>query len=475
MSNVNQEFGREDTPGVEVVMRKLFSLAVMCSLAFPTMAFAQGPESPKEAADDLDAEYGREETVDSAAEVPAEPPPKEAEMKMPESPKMAADDIGLEEPDVGGSWKDGLSWQVMASAFYRIGGYTNNGVRAGTYNNILSTDTPTAGYPYTNYNGFGLNFAGGDVMYTGEKFAVRLDLRFGEGAGLLSPIAPIKQAYAAWMPSEKVSIDVGFFDTVFGAEVADEWNNANYTRGALYFLRQPFNHMGLRMGAELGKIVGFTAMVTNGGVYGGTPIDDNETPALAWQFGFSPDGHNSVRRRGLREGTRDIGLFFGGNHAASGLNGNKDWVSFFDVVLAMDFDWFHLVLNGDYYLDGNNTNLAGAKASDFQFGHSLAFIFDASDQWSIGLRGENVSGNELYREAGGGFGGLSTGTITLRYKPVEYLVISLEGRGEWATRDVYLSRQAAPILDASCATVGFMPDKGHNYAAIIGVTAHIGN
>ncbi|MBW2405203.1 MAG: outer membrane beta-barrel protein [Deltaproteobacteria bacterium] len=245
-------------------MRKLFSLAVMCSLAFPAMAFAQGPESPKEAADDLDAEYGREETVDSAAEVPAEPPPKEAEMKMPESPKMAADDIGLEEPDVGGSWKDGLSWQVMASAFYRIGGYTNNGVRAGTYNNILSTDTPTAGYPYTNYNGFGLNFAGGDVMYTGEKFAVRLDLRFGEGAGLLSPIAPIKQAYAAWMPSEKVNIDVGFFDTIFGAEVADEWNNANYTRGALYFLRQPFNHMGLRMGAELGKIVGFTAMVQPG-------------------------------------------------------------------------------------------------------------------------------------------------------------------------------------------------------------------
>ena len=143
--------------------------------------------------------------------------------------------------------------------------------------------------------------------------------RFGEGAGLLSPIAPIKQAYAAWMPSEKINIDVGFFDTIFGAEVADEWNNANYTRGALYFLRQPFNHMGLRMGAELGEIVGFTAMVTNGGVYGGTPIDDNETPALSWQFGLSPDGHNSVRRRGLREGTRDVGLFFGGSHAASGL------------------------------------------------------------------------------------------------------------------------------------------------------------
>ena len=359
----------------------------------PQWPFAQesaAPEAPKQAADDMDAEYGAEEGAKSAEEVPAEPPPKEAEMAMPEPPKMAADDIAEEEPATGASWKDGLSWQLMASAFYRIGGYTNDGVRAGTYNSL--------GYPYVNYNGFGLAFAGGDVMYTGEKFAVRLDLRFGTGAALLTPIAPVKQAYVAWMPHEKLNIDVGFFDTIYGAEVVDEWNNANYTRGALYFLRQPFNHAGLRMGAELGDIVGFTAMVTNGGVYGGTPIDDNETPALGWQFGFSPDGHNSVRRRGLREGSRDVGLFFGGNHAASGLNGNKDWVSFFDVVLAMGFDWFHFVFNGDYYLDGNNTNAAGQKASDFQYGHSLALIFDVADQWSIGARGEHLSGNDLYRE-----------------------------------------------------------------------------
>jgi len=460
-------------------MSKFLSLAVMCSLAFPAMAFAQesaAPEAPKQKADDMDAEYGREEPTESAEEAPAEPPPKEAEMKMPESPKMAADDIAQEEPATGASWKDGLSWQLMASAFYRIGGYTNNGVRAGTYNNLLSTDSPTAGYPYTNYNGFGLNFAGGDVMYTGEKFAVRLDLRFGEGAGMLTPIAPVKQAYAAWMPGEKINIDVGFFDTIFGAEVADEWNNANYTRGALYFLRQPFNHMGVRMGAELGEIVGFTAMVTNGGVLGGTPIDDNETPALGWQIGLSPDGHNSVRRRGLREGGRDVGLFFGGNHAASGLNGNKDWVNFFDVVLAMGFDWFHFVFNGDYYLDGNNTNAAGEKKSDFQYGHSLALIFDVADKWSIGARGEHLSGNDLYREGvDTAFGGLSTATLTLRYMPVEYLVISLEGRGEWSTRDIYLSRQATPILDTAGETIGALPDKGHNYAAIIGVTAHIGN
>lgn len=434
-------------------MRKFLSLAVMCSLALPAMALAQ--------------EY--EEAEAEATEMAA--PPETAE--MPESPKMAADDIEPAE-EGGRPFLDGLSWQVMASAFYRIGGYAGDGVRAGTYNNILDAEQPL-GYPYTNYNGFGLNFAGGDLMYTGEKFALRLDLRFGTAADLLTPISAagfggVKQAYVSWLPADKINIDVGFFDTIYGAEVVDEWENANYTRGALYFLRQPFNHMGLRMGIEMTDVAGFTMMVTNGGVYGGTPIDDNETPALGWQFGFTPDGHNSVRRRGLREGYREVGIFFGGNHAASGNNGNRDWQNFFDIVVSLDLKWFHLLLNGDYFLDGKQRNAAGEETADFQYGHSLALIFDMSDKWSLGMRGEHLSGNDLFQEQTTSFGGLATGTLTLRYKPVEYLVISLEGRGEWSTRDIYFSRSAT--TDANDVLI---PNEKMNYAAILGVTAHIGN
>jgi hypothetical protein len=468
MSDLDNKFERGDTLGVEVVMRRILSLAVMCSLAFPAMALAEEPEAPKEAADDLAAEYGEE-----AAEWTEKSPPKEAEMKMPEPPKMAMDDLEAQgEPEEDGSWKDGLSWQILASAFYRLGGYAGDGVLAGSYNNLLDAEG-RQGYPYTNYNGFGLNFAGGDVMYTGEKFAVRLDLRFGTGAPLLTPAAPVKQAYAAWMPTEKLNFDLGFFDTIFGAEVVDEWNNANYTRGALYFLRQPFNHMGLRMGLELTEIVGMTLMVTNGGVYGGTVIDDNETPALSWQLGFTPDGHNSVRRRGLRDGYRGVGLFVGGSYAASGNDGNQDWVQFYDVVFSMDLKWAHIIFNGDYYINGSETSVdTGATGTEFTYGHSLALIFDASDHWSIGLRGEHLSGNAYYRdETGPDFGGLATGTITLRYKPVEYLVISMEGRGEWSTSDIYFSRSATDTDGDGI----LIPNQKKNYAAILGVTAHIGN
>jgi hypothetical protein len=491
MSDLNHEFGRGDTPGVEVVMSKFLSLAVMCSLAFPAMALAQesaAPEAPKQAADDLDAEYGAVEPAESAEEEPAEAEPvaeepaaaetptEPAELEMAEPPKTKADDIGeeyaAEQPEEGARpFLDGLSWQLMASAFYMFNGYRV----AGPYNDLEPDPDARPFYPYTAYMGFGLNFAGGDVMYTGEKFAVRLDLRFGTGADQLTPLAPIKQAYVAYLPHEKISLDMGFFDTIYGAEVVDEWQNANYSRGALYFLRQPFNHMGLRAGFEMTDIAGFTLMVTNGTPFGGTPIDDNEVPSIGWQFGFSPDGQNSVRRRGLREGYREVGVFFGGNHGPTGNNGNKDWFSFFDLVLSINLDWFTLLFNGDYTVDPHDVDAAGNKATNFQYGHSLALIFDASDHWSIGMRGEHLSGNDQYKGTGApisslSFGTLWTGTLTIRYKPVEYLVLSLEGRVEGAKQNIYYSRSS--VADANGV---IQPDRDIYGAIILGATAHIGN
>jgi hypothetical protein len=52
---------------------------------------------------------------------------------------------------------DGLEWQMMASGFYLF----NANRVSGPYNEL--------NYPYTSYMGFGLNFVGGDVSYTGKN------------------------------------------------------------------------------------------------------------------------------------------------------------------------------------------------------------------------------------------------------------------------------------------------------------------
>ena len=454
-------------------MRKFLSLAVMCSLAFPAMAFGQEIRAEEEMKELEKAEEAQE----TAEEAPTEPEKLVTPVQKPEgvpvAPKRQAE-LGFGRGD--GSFINGLTYLAMASAYYRIGGYIGEGVRAGSYNNLLDdgvvldpvTGDPVPelagaplGYPYSNYNGFGLNFVGGSIAYYGQRFGVTVDLRFGEGANLLTPLVPVKQGFATWIAKKgELVIDLGFFDTIFGAEVADEWENANYSRGALYFLRQPFNHMGARMSAKLADRVAFTFMTTNGGVLGGQPIDDNETPTLSWQFGFDNAEEN-------------IGLFFGALHGASGIDGNKAWEHLFDIVFNANAGLFTLIYNGDFQVNPYTTNTnTGSRDLSFLYGNSLAMIFDVSDLVSIGVRGEHLSGNDTYRINGGdGFGGLATGTLTLRIKPVQYLVISLEGRGEWATRSVYLSR-AAQVDDVTGALV---PDKKSNYAAIIGMTAYIGN
>jgi hypothetical protein len=213
--------------------------------------------------------------------------------------------------------------------------------------------------------------------------------------------------------------------------------------------------MGIRAAFSLSDMVGMTLMVTNGGVLGGTPIDNNETPTLGWQFSVGNDS---------------VGFFFGGQHGAANDNDNKNWENFFDWVLTANAGIFTLIANGDYQT--SPTAVSGGTSMAFAYGHSLQLIFDASDKISIGVRGEHLSGNEQHRlTTGEPF--LATATLTLRYKPVVYLVLSLEGRGEWVSKasPIYYSRAA--LTDPT--TGDLIPNKRQNYAAILGFTAYIGN
>ena len=148
---------------------------------------------------------------------------------------------------------------------------------------------------YARNHGFGIPFVGGDFAYAGEHGGVTVNLRFGEAAPLLiagfnnyALISNVKQGFASWYATESLSIDLGFFDTVYGAEVADEWLNVNYTRGALYFLMQPFNHTGLRVNYAVSDTVGLKFLVVNGNFDFADVSDLNEVPAFGAQVTLAP-------------------------------------------------------------------------------------------------------------------------------------------------------------------------------------------
>ncbi|MFC1642444.1 porin, partial [Myxococcota bacterium] len=115
---------------------------------------------------------------------------------------------------------------------------------------------------YDQGTGFSLSWAGVDVGYEPAPVGGRVGLRLGPTAhrvadSCLSNVTPcdsdvvglalLKQAYVAWEPVSGLSLEFGKFDTPYGVEVAESQDNANYTRGVLYWLGQPLFHTGLRV------------------------------------------------------------------------------------------------------------------------------------------------------------------------------------------------------------------------------------
>ena len=348
-----------------------------------------------------------------------------------------------EESGVGESnaFLDGLDWQVMASGFYLF----NSQRVAGPYNDL--------NYPYANYMGFGLNFAGGDVRYTGDKFALTLGLRWGTAAPLLTALAPLKEGYASWMPHRKLRLDFGWFDTIYGAELHDEWHNPTFTHGTLYFLLQPFNHMGLRITADLNDRVTLKFLVVNDfvgvGRLGGTTIDTDETPAVGGQINITP----------VDSLTLQVGYLTG----SSGLNGNRAWGQFFDLIFTARIRRFTLTFNGNATVD------PPVRSGQYEVGAALSGAMQVHDRWRVGARVEYIAGTIALTE--GRDPDLVTVTATVRYIPVQYLVISLEPRFERAQQEIFFTRDSQ--TDAS--TGNEIADSNVYFGFVIGVSAHIGN
>jgi len=340
-----------------------------------------------------------------------------------------------------GGFLDGFDWQMMASGFYLF----NANRVSGPYNEL--------NYPYTGYMGFGLNFVGGDASYTGEKFAVTVGLRWGSGASQLSALAPLKQGFVTWIPHEKLTLDFGWFDSIYGFEVADEWQNPTFTRGALYFLQQPFNHLGLRMAAHFNERMALTMLVVNGkvgvGKIGGSPIDVDEVPAFGVQLELSP----------VEVITLKLGYLTG----SSGLNGNRAWGQFFDLIMSAEIERFTLTFNGNATID---PPISGGQ---YSYGVALSGDMMIHDHWRVGARVEYLRGTvqlPTSRDPD-----LLTVTAVMRYMPVQYLVISLEPRFEQSPQELFFTRSSP----TDPATGNQIASGNIYFGVVLGVSAYIGD
>ncbi|MBK8012339.1 MAG: porin [Deltaproteobacteria bacterium] len=262
--------------------------------------------------------------------------------------------------------------------------------------------------------GFALNQAGLNVVYPAQPVGVTLSLRFGPGSeryGGNSPVGTVslemlKQAFATWAPTEALKIDVGRFDTIYGAEVTESFLNLNYTRGVVWF-NQPATHTGVRLGYALSEELSATFLLVNGW---NNVLDNNDMKSFGAQVAYAMGDLNLI-----------LGTIFGPEQD----DNNKTFRVLVDFIANYSTDVFSLVVNGDYLHEGDSSNVGAMLGLGLPLGEMLA----------LGARGEfyradpGVEGEEVAT--------VLTGTLTFDVKPVDKLLFRAEGRYDNSNQPIF--------------------------------------
>lgn len=431
------------TLAIRVGRTRLAAVISGTTLLFASGAFAQEEGEQAEEAPPAAAEPAPEPLYEPppAAEAPAAEAEAEAEAE-PEAAEPAA--AAPSEPAEVEDEPGGVSILAFVDAYYSF-----------------NTSSPVPGpgdrahFPmhraYDAYNGFNLSFFGADITYDGGQIGATASLRMGSAypiffsdenlSGEPQRFYPLTQAFLTWKPTEELTLDFGQFGTIFGAEVAESWQNLNYTRGALYYAMQPFWHTGVRASYQASDVVGINAMIVNGTNQGFVP--KNNQPAVAAQLTLAPaDGMNFAVGYMHQIDPMNSDLYPGGGRA--GLD------RFIDVVAVIEAGDFTVVGNFDYNIVAEDEDVPGSEATSF-WGGSLALGYAISEMFGVAVRGEYLKDvdtglwvrtdpadpavDEIAEE-----NHLITGTLTLEAKPLENLIIRWDNRIEKSKENIFYDR-----------------------------------
>jgi hypothetical protein len=227
----------------------------------------------------------------------------------------------------------------------------------------------------------------------------------------------IDQAYVQYMaPIGNVDFKLGKFATPVGAEVARQWANFNITRGLVYTMMQPVNHMGIISTIPLGDMASIGAgLVNSGGSTISAPDDTKEKSYLgtlylgdsranirtSFIYGYEPSITGDGSPTGDQTGLVDVTAWFNPTE---------------NVSLWANYDYLY-VENTGYYANGI------ALAGRVGFGDA-----------GLALRGEYV---QEHPSSGAGLGFLAgipetskafTATVTGDYALTDHLKVRSEFR-----------------------------------------------
>ena len=439
---------------------------------------------------------------------PAPAPPVEAAPTEQPSADPEPDLPPAENYSEGGdSWYDSIDFSAFADAYF---GVNYNFPKPQYGNNVLRAHDAA--------NGFALSWVGVNASYAPDPVGATISLRFGPtahqiGTGCVGAstsdgenpavedkslcdsgvgLENVKQAFASWKPGGADSmfqLDLGKFDTPFGAEVAESHLNMNYTRSMLY-VSQPVFHTGLRASFAVSDALDFKLLAVNGW---NNTIDNNLGKSFGAQVNFHFKNSDDADLLGVSVGylggpehgdtlavSCGAGTAFDTNapggcsaasasipgHKSSGVldkaSSNSDgWRHLVDLVVTSNpIERLRLVLNADFGVDNSRTeNDFNQFEAKTWYGVLLGARVAIVDEFGVAVRGE------YFRDTHGFINpyakypqDLFGGTLTLDYLPSDFLTIRLDNRLDWSSREIF----AKAVRDTT----------GVQVTSTLGVVAH---
>jgi hypothetical protein len=184
----------------------------------------------------------------------------------------------------------------------------------------------------------------------------------------------LDQAYIQYLApvGNGVTFKFGKFNTLIGTEVAQTVYNWNITRGDVYNLLEPIDHIGILASYAFGD-TGFDAAI--GGVNGFNPDDpdNNDAKSIIWHFGWA----NDVVTAGVNGIWGSEGKVNGTTHFDGDERGLVN-----GLVKIKASDRLGFWINGDY---------AWTKGDAAGWGIAAAGRFGITERTGISLRGEYVA------------------------------------------------------------------------------------
>jgi len=414
------------------------------------------------------------------APMPLEPAPAPAPLAVAAAPTEAPSVDP--EPDLppaenysegGDSWYDSIEFSAFADAYASVNynfpkpQYGKNVLRAHDVN-----------------NGFALSWVGVNASYAPDPVGATISLRFGPTARQIGAcfaddptqcdssngLEYVKQAFASWKPGGADSmfqVDIGKFETPFGAEVSESHLNMNYTRSMLY-VSQPVTHTGLRGTFTISDAFDFKLLAVNGW---NNSIDNNVGKTFGAQANFHFKNSEDANLLGI-----SVGYLGGPEHddtlvvhcgageqfspnspkcisaptstmATEGVldraSSNTDgWRHLVDLVVTSNpIERLRLVLNADFGLDNvrNDSDPNKFDAKKY-YGVLLGARVAIVDEFGVAVRGEYFHDTHGFINPYPNFKqDLAGGTLTLDYLPSDYLTIRLDNRYDWSSRRIFNS------------------------------------